>query len=81
MDDAEKRPAGCRVAKATKIPPILQTPVMMGAPKVSLGLVEVHPHLMERRLAMAARGMCDLTPDRSFNVLFANWLKLSLALP
>lgn len=72
---------GCRVAKMVKMPAMSQVPLLVRAPATGLQVVEIHANLMRRGLAMVVRGLCNLTANRSFSLLVANWLKKAITLP
>lgn len=72
VDDIAEHSICCRVARIVMTPVVSQVPVLVRALAGGLQVVETHPHLMTRRLAMVARGLCDVTLNRSFTLLVAS---------
>lgn len=61
-----------------EIPALTQAKVMVRSPVVGLQSLETHPHLMRRRLAMVARGLCDVVPNCPIPIFMANWAKKAM---
>lgn len=43
-------------------------------------MVGTHPHLMRRRVAMVARGVCETVPNRPFTTFIENWSNAPITL-
>lgn len=60
-----------KTAKMVKISAILQITALARVPTTELRVVETQPHLMQRRMSMVAKGLCDVTPNQPFTSLVA----------
>lgn len=71
-DEIEKR-VGCRVGKLTVTPTRTQAQVTVRVPAVWLHTVETHPHLIQSRVAMVCRVICETVSNRPCTIFVANW--------
>lgn len=52
---------------------MLEGPVVVQAPVTERQVVESLPHIVQRRLPMAARCQCNVTENYYFTRLFFDW--------
>lgn len=81
MNDMATHPICCRAVKLVKILAMSQVPALVRAPVAELQVVESHPHLMRRKLAMVTRGLWDVTLNSPFPLQVPNWSRTAIALP
>lgn len=59
----------------------MQASLWVKVPAAALHIVEMHPHLLRKWLAMVARGVCEVEPSRLFRIFVAHWSNVSITLP
>lgn len=78
--DQEEVPLGCKTARLSVISAKMQALVMVKVLAVGLEIVGTHSDLLQRRLTMVARVVCNVASNRAFTIWAAKWSIVSIML-